>query len=491
MQRVFLKSFLFFLFLTVAVDVHASLISKLVDAPHRPTMLQVAEALNWDFRTNPPEFEVPDSTVLRYNVIHYGIPLLLQLEYSFPGATWAPLGRDVVVNGDFLDAFYLLRGEKDRVVRINASGSSFASFVRLINLFKTLKLVDETGLPIKNFVIFDYTRYGPQSQSARLLSELYSYIPTRRTLEFYSKVNLVTMYDNYRNIHPSLDIESFWRGMHCYSYADTRPSQILTVSNIGTYSDFWHDRFGVFQQTSEGKVFTVPGALSDRDTRIAILKKMIGIFRIVSSPEFAYQLSTYARNTYHLDFDRWLKGETQGGIIGQIKTLDELQSLIHLNGPKKIKMNGRDRGLLKETLKRLAVLSPDLKTIEQFSSLLDSQGRSTWIDLLLTRAGGVEQALELLHLPSLNRYEQKALVKNHLANILNFNPTLPQFNKLIQAVRKNSKLHSEIAAHAVGLARNQAEYKGVSRPSSFSRTAVFKKAKSDFLKRTGIELGAN
>lgn len=472
-----------FLFITIflSTKIYASPLTNLLDSPNRPTMLQVAEAMNWDFTSNP-SFAEP-STILPHQIkktlLQRGVPMLVALEYAFPGATWAPLGRDVVVNGDFLDAFYLLRGQKERVIRINASGPSFKSSVPLIDLFKTLKLVDEQGIPTKSFVIFDYTTYRPLSQSTQLIKEIYKYIPAEQHTDFLSKVNLLTMYEeNFRGVFPALDLGQFWSRVQI---TQGRPQTILKVPNIGTYFDFWHESFGPFQYSEDKTVFTKPGAPASLSMRITILRTMIEIFRIVGSDDFLNKLNTYAKSVYHLDMNHWLEGDTLGP-INKINTIEDLKLFIATTERKKIDLNGRDQALLTSNLPTLASWQLELDTIQNFAAILRSVDRQKFIALRIREAPSMKQALELLNISSLQPFERKRLIRENLNSLLQGNSTLAELNQLIDLIPKNSKLHSEIAAAAVKLTSTLEEYKSITRPTYFGRTSIFRKAKSDFQK---------
>ena len=117
-------TFLLFLTLVLSPEILAGTISKLINSPTRPTIREIKEVLDpWPLE-NPFGGVHDDLT----ETLSKTVPrLIVRMEKAYPGAIWAPLGRDAVFFGDVLDAFYEAVGERGRVRRLNLSGESFTN----------------------------------------------------------------------------------------------------------------------------------------------------------------------------------------------------------------------------------------------------------------------------------------------------------------------------------------------------------------------------
>ena len=221
---------------------------------------------------------------------------IAHLEKAYPGATYAALGRDVVVMSDALDAYYGSIGQHGRAARVNASTASFSSN----NHQDTVDLVTHsTGLDLdhvheRGFVLYDNTRYRASSQSRKVMSSLYTALQQRgkNTADYADKLTLATIWNgNGAQMMPSsaAGADAFLAS-HVASQKQQMgpgalgPAQILRIPGIG-YGLEWHGSFGPMRRTAAG-VTTAPGALANIETRESILWEAHEMLRLTESPEF-------------------------------------------------------------------------------------------------------------------------------------------------------------------------------------------------------------
>jgi len=150
----------------------------LLQSQLRPTVSQYLAAFNGELpKENPLDAYGTYRDQRVYQIVPLGPELIAKLEFSYPGAIWAPLGRDSAYFADILEAYYLSIHEPDRVVRIHASTPSFTSNSDTppieTRILLASNLVNSSGVPIKDFVILDPTSWSPTSQSRRLLQCAY------------------------------------------------------------------------------------------------------------------------------------------------------------------------------------------------------------------------------------------------------------------------------------------------------------------------------
>jgi hypothetical protein len=286
------------------------------------------------------------------------------LEYAFPGATWAPLGRDAVQMGDFLDAFYTSIGQPGRVARLNASGNSLTgeSQQNYLQFLASagLKLTDLANQP--PFVIMDRSSYNESqgAQVSKLIMAVYDHYSANggRPVDLVSRVNAISIsHTRGANfyLNSKHNIQSYfsnivadyaeppqiaalvsapitkrfglfqrgglalqrWFNRLRYNMARTaagravnkgRPREILVIPESlgGALIDTlqWHNTFGNFAW-KDGRFEAVPGTPFDSATRQAILATNFEVFQIVSEPSFLEQVKQEARNLgYEFNVER-------------------------------------------------------------------------------------------------------------------------------------------------------------------------------------------
>ena len=214
---------------------------------------------------------------------------IASMEKVFPGATWAPLGRDAVLLGDILDAFYQSIGQQGRVSRLNASGNS----IRGANAPTLVQFMESAGLDFNNikdkppFIIFDNTGYGPSSQSTTLITAGYNAYKAQHgdPSVLVTKFNVMNLVNN---VTAQTDVNAFHQ-QQAQSVAQIgRPGAILGITNGAQfgYSTEWHNTFGNIQLQPNGKMEGAIGAQNPVQTREQVLWELYEAIRDVSKPSF-------------------------------------------------------------------------------------------------------------------------------------------------------------------------------------------------------------
>jgi len=259
---------------------------KILSMRLHPTMDQVMRVLGVPEHPNM----VAVSDIEEYRPIARGI---VQFERAFPGAVWAFLGRDSARAADAFEAFYLAIGQKNRVIRLNASGNSIDNatpeelwgFLKTNGILKRLK---------KNqpFIMADCTPYADDSQSRLLMNAAYAQLEKRGypAKELMRKVNFI----NIGNTMPTRNV-GVTTLMSKKTPSKGAPKEILTIGLEDFYhGSGWHDTFGMFKEKN-GDVVAPPGALSDKATRQDMLGTMQKDLSVIVSPEFMRMVKAEAK----------------------------------------------------------------------------------------------------------------------------------------------------------------------------------------------------
>lgn len=308
-----------------------SRIKRLLEQPDRPTVTEFMHAVGELPSSNPFRFSafreagnVQSGAQWRQSFLAEAPAWIARLEKAFPGATWAPLGRDAVALGDMLDAFFISIGQPNRVSRLKASSGSFSGGDHDL----LVKFLESAGLDLDHperkppFVVIDNTSYSGSSQSTRVMRAGYDEY-TRRggdpadLVQFFNLVSTAGANYGHKAVNAYLEMESFLKNAaHGISPQDRRPKPILSINPGGSstawgvlmYGVQWHDSFGRFAADSRGRVAGTPGALSARGERVGVLWEMYEFVKAVSDPAFRQQVAVEARNldyTFEFQHDRY------------------------------------------------------------------------------------------------------------------------------------------------------------------------------------------
>lgn len=297
---------------------------KLLSLTHRPTIAEFLEIMGELPAQNP--FQALDRDTKVEEITLAGPKIIAGLEYAYPGATWAILGRDSSFMGDVLEAFYLQNGAHDRVVRLNASTGSFeTSGQELKFLYSAGLLSSPEAKAEKKWVILDPTSWSvdgkgsPLSQIRKLITAYYAKHGDAEAQRMVGAIGLGTSSRGALKgveIEDEFDIESFWKQTDISSW--NGPDRILYTFNDFAYLALnpvnstevaWHEKFGPFQDVGDGKVIATPGAQSSQRFKEHILYTLYEAVKATGTPFFRTSVENKATQYYGYDFNKTLRGE--------------------------------------------------------------------------------------------------------------------------------------------------------------------------------------
>lgn len=230
--------------------------------------------------------------------------LIAELEWAYPGAVYMPLGRDVVLIGDAIDAFYRAHGQPGRVARLNASGQSLHVPPDLI-----ARWVESSGVDIGNladspgYVVFDGSSYKESSQSVKILSAVYAEYGRRggRPSDLTDKFSFFNLFSTGRGanqVSPELNRESFLDHVRerLTLFPESIPLRTFASSTLLRGASEWHSNFLLLQEMPDGSVIApAPPPPNDHQFRALILGEMRTIINTVSSADFLSRVQAHAR----------------------------------------------------------------------------------------------------------------------------------------------------------------------------------------------------
>jgi hypothetical protein len=322
-----------------AIQAWAGPVDELLAMEHRPTIADLKDKLQPWPAQNPFHSAAEPARPAGDIVRDSGPQIIAALEFAYPGAIWAPLGRDSAAAGDALDAFYQSIGQADRVSRLNASTNALknADHATLIRFLESAGLnLDPQAPNARPFIMLDTTSYKATSQSTRLLEAGYQEWIKRggNPADLFRRFNLVSLGDRYGNnyLEPGFDMQKFFSELttnsieaqiedltrrymrqgqppqHALYYAKMAaagmptgmcPLMILAIDpdrfaqvrgKFWSYPDvFWHDTFESLS-IQNGKLTGVAGRAVDPmghpHNRRAVLSDMYDVVMAVSEPTF-------------------------------------------------------------------------------------------------------------------------------------------------------------------------------------------------------------
>lgn len=379
---------------------------------------------------------------------------IAKLEYIYPGAIWASLGRDAVPITDLLDAFYIGLGQSGRAVAISASTDTFESspesmFVRmLIKLGMDIRHSKE----MRPFVVIDRTSYnrgrGRESQSTRLMKYVYSYFTekTNRSAKYLvEKVGVVSTSSG-RYVH---NRKEFFQALKKSSAKNGYPSFIAQVDELANFTDKdeWHDTFGELVRFEDGSIGGNPGALAPLESRKKVLRMMVDAYQVVTTRQFQDAVRAEAKALGY-DFDRHLqlyakKGPLKSGsevYMDNESLVDaSIENFFKVKQELSIDLIGF-HGTIKETYVAQIV---DLLDEKEKKKELSVKARQAIVDAELQK---IKESIKAATVPSMSPFEH--LMATYLKSFSKFEPYKNQyfsdnaeaikdeFNKLIEIANK-------------------------------------------------------
>lgn len=244
---------------------------------------------------------------------------IVALEKTFPGATYAFLGRDVDLIADAIDAYYISIGQTGRVVHIpfstpsmqGATTQSVVGFLEGLGL-DTRPQAHRGG----EFVIVDFTSFrngGGQyvSQSAFIFNRVVDYFRDRSfsAAEIMKRINVATLNPNLRN---SYDVMAKYnnspRRFKAKQVEDLIAngiiSQIALVANPKgralAYSNPWNNSYGPIQYDLNGRYFTEPASVFNVAQKQPVFWEIVAMINLVRSQSFKRTVTRLA-NDYNID----------------------------------------------------------------------------------------------------------------------------------------------------------------------------------------------
>ena len=321
----------------------------LLNRPTKPTVKEFLQTFGGALPAQDP-FLDPAVDQSRLNKLQEIFQMIAQLEWAYPGARYAFLGRDSTHIADMFEAFYLSRGETDRVYRIEGSGPT----VNPASLDDLAEWTAQLGLRPKDqndrVVVLDATEWairdGNPSQIRKLLGAMYSKFFTadeaaqRPSIDDPSSI----AYENSLRVHrlsrlsavafkrsagesrPDIPVNvelktpTLWQPTEMSGGAphwlsrpewmwpgakDPVPQRVYQVSGnlsynqgryMGNHVDMeWHGSYGALYRERGGALKAVAPSVSGEHIRRAVLSYMYNIIKFMQNPSASTQVDFFAK----------------------------------------------------------------------------------------------------------------------------------------------------------------------------------------------------
>lgn len=315
-------------------------VRSLLDQTDRPRVEQIEALLkdrSYDLSPLRNETELPkDLNKLRpewqnhfplwYEALVKGAPrMIASFEASFPGATWAFIGRDMAILADLFEAFYRARGQRDRVVRIGMSRGTMVGLTLPLAYEFLSSHGFQWSLGMHPFILVDAISRGGGRQARLLLNAGYDHlqkelkkgrseladVPLNEWLPFFNCIGLRVLTTDI----PDRPLDSVPRLAQEYPHAefiDFNDYSLLTYRDPFVVSDVigvneagythwtgaWHGSYGkVFRH--HGKVLASQGEQASPEMKTAIVIYQAHVVKLAQSPEFLRQVEEAYRDVLY------------------------------------------------------------------------------------------------------------------------------------------------------------------------------------------------
>ncbi len=344
------KQLLFFLFVSQSL-----LALPFISDTTRPTMKMISEVVE---RLNFAE-GIPDNQLLGQKaqgltyehwlqvMLEKGPELIAAMEKTFPGATWACVGRDMEAIGDLLEAFYLSIGQEGRVARLGVSKPTFQN----LDPVMMLKFLENKGLNIPEvqrghpFIFVDTVSQGYGRQSAEMLDIVYKeYAKSgKNAADLLRKVNIfgliVSTFQGKAN--PFQNVEEHLQKNEARLRANPQednfkthtiitfhdPGKTFNEAGYAHYTGAWHDVNGPLVRDGDGKIRSSPGHLSQLNLRKSILWLQRELLANVKKESFLSRVRQEAQKLGY-EFPMRRPGDTSGEVIKAIEIPQEIKEFL-------------------------------------------------------------------------------------------------------------------------------------------------------------------
>lgn len=241
---------------------------------HSPTSRQLLNFLKKFPTTNPWR---SSGWTLEGFYDRKGIGMIAALEKAYPGAQWAPLGRDAAIAADYLDAFYTVNGYSDRVTRLRASGGTLvkAGEKEIIRFLESAGAnfdpADKTARP---FIILDRTSFGKESQSTLLLKNAFAEWKRRggeaEAFPYrFGVVDLMPRHEMLTDVQNDPRSLLYEQGRVLASGGEVSDLRIFSVAGLMDGPE-WHETYGALARHKDG-FYGIPGRpVPDRRRVLAV-----------------------------------------------------------------------------------------------------------------------------------------------------------------------------------------------------------------------------
>lgn len=306
LYAVFSKSILLALATTQTLwAIDTEKVNKVLKLVDRPTIQDVMDMLDGDLSQS--HFNPNNSLMQKYQRDFAKIIVLMEMAY--PGATFVGMGRDSSQLVNALDAFYLARGQKGRVLNLWASGGT----IRSASQDQLNQALEQLGMDLNQFrnkppfILFDTTYYNTRSQSKVVMRAVYSKAHNLgiSLAELAKKVNFLNVYTGIGG-EPveTTDLPDFFN--HLQVYVDGPEKILMVPANDLTYGEEWSDTYLNFEQQADGTVRALPSAPSDLQTKQTIIGNIIALMQYAMSDRLYEEVLTQAR-ARNFDFEAALR----------------------------------------------------------------------------------------------------------------------------------------------------------------------------------------
>lgn len=479
----------------------------------RPEVRQVIELCKtWDFprlkveRTLLIDKFVSEGANLHNNypvwfdaLINNAPKMIATFERSFPGATWAFIGRDMSIFADLFEAFYLSIGQQSRVVRIGMSSGTLEGMTdeRALSFLKANKFNEHAEHP---YVFVDAISRGGGRQGRTLVQAIYNRLAHTKEdatrLSWYinfigMKVSTTAIDDNpvdqaYLQLR-TIDTNKLFHSrrdvfnvLKIFTYSDGRDSKddrYLGMNEAG-YSHWtgaWHGPYGPLKDRDDGSISASPLPMQllnvknydveVRKIREAVLLYQAHVIWAARSNDFRARVVAEARDLnyifplehpkYILDPTKKLLEDLEKAttVIEYIKVLKEFNRWNLERTPRK-----EFTQAVLQRLPHFITLYPTPEEAASWAELAHLNDLSQFCILYLNRAS-VEHFLQLLAIWKSKNLLAPKYITDNLDIFFAKKPELPQVNYLINLNPRNGALHQIIMIEALKHIDSREEYK--------------------------------
>lgn len=300
-QKIFLSLVFFSLLPTQSFASESAEVEKLLTMERRPQYADIVRAFGGQWPSeNPINLPLRMRTV---DSIMEKLPkVILALEQSFPGGTYAFLGRDVGTLGDFVQMVYAFHfGQTDRVKFFDASKESFPSwnnfddnYPYILGHLKKIGFdIDKINEQKHPWVVVDVASWRDMSQLRQVMRAGYRRYAENggNPKELVRKYNVLAVGMGFYREFTETDFEpqGYLNAMAQTASAEgigVDPIYLDVQSTFAYLHTLWHGVFSKFQMQPDGTAITYPGEPAPRVQKLDALFEIFEGAKVIASPQF-------------------------------------------------------------------------------------------------------------------------------------------------------------------------------------------------------------